>query len=80
MNSEAAWKQTELDSDEVSAWGAVGAQDAVRTMELIEAGWSPDMAGLAVSYRGEWVSIARAVSLGMTLDEAERELWASRRA
>jgi hypothetical protein len=76
---EASWRQSELSAEDVANWQAAGATDPVRTMDLIEAGWTADMAGLVVSYEGTRVTVARAVSLGMTLDAAEQELAASRR-
>jgi hypothetical protein len=71
---ESAWAQSELPEDEIDAWRAAGASNAVCTMELIEAGWTADMANLAVNYQGSRSTIARAVSDGMSLDEAERAL------
>lgn len=77
---DAKWKLSELQPEEVVSWRDAGALDPVRTLELIEAGWSPDMGRLPVDFGGAVVSIAAAVSLGMTLDEAERELADIRRA
>lgn len=79
MASDVVWAQSELAPSEIEAWREAGALDAVRIMDLVEAGWTPDMAQLMVTHLGQRGTIARAVSRGMSLDEAERLLARSRR-
>jgi hypothetical protein len=72
-----AWGQTELPQEDITEWLVVGGHDAVAILELIERGWTPDLGAYVIDYGGRTMTIASAVSLGMSADEAERRLAAA---
>jgi hypothetical protein len=64
------WLETELPADAIEEWRAAGATPEA-ALVLDEAGWTPRMGALGLAFRGKTMTIASAVALGLSLDEAE---------